>query len=188
MNEENNMVQTLRMIDTESEKDGWDQPAILYAMQAHQMGSSTALMEIQTCPGWFQTMELTDNIQETLQLMISVMSTVPKSIRRNSFKTGVFYGLLLRTETWMLHLDRKEHTKAQIATAQRSSKEHTISEHPDRIESRFLCLVTINGEITALNHDRDGEVEIYEPGGKDDQKLTGNIPKLMNRLIKEIQR
>lgn len=188
MSNQSYMVETLHDADEQSEKDGWDQPPILFVMQTHVLDPSTSLLEIKTCPGWLQTVEVTDTIQESIRMMSTIMFQVPSAIKRAAFPPETFHGLMLRTETWVLHVDNNTSTPGQLAAAQKASMDHTIDQHPDRIESRFIFMVTVNGDIAALSHKRNGEVEVFEPEGENVVSLSGEVPRLLQQLVKEIVR
>ena len=185
MSEESVLIRAIRQIDEESEKEGWDQPSLLLIVMAHPMDTSVAVMEVATCPGWNQAMAVTDTVQHTLRVMKDVMAGVPLASKRGVFIPDVFYGLILRTETWSLYLDPEKDSPAAMKEARKASEERTIDKHPDKVESRFIYMITVDDEAIALSHDRGGEITIYDSG---DGYLTGNIPALMGTLIKEIQR
>jgi hypothetical protein len=86
------------------------------------------------------------------------------------------YGLGLIFEGWKLPDSVSEEERAQ------HSREHTMHEHPDRIEIRNMIVVTSNGRSALLSHSRGGFPEYNELTGPE-ERLAGRVPNAMYNLL-----
>lgn len=86
-----------------------------------------------------------------------------------------FYGFGLVFEGWTLPASVPEEEAKQY------SRDHTINEHPDRIEMRSVIMVTRNGREVTLVRKR-GQFPVYQEIDSDVCRLAGRVPDAIRKL------
>jgi hypothetical protein len=176
------MAETLWHIDAQVEEMGWDQDAALFAVLVGEVEEGVGVIELKPAPGWNVCLQYTEDPKKALQALGLILSRTPDSLRKETYPPEHLYGLVFVTEAWMLRapLGTEPQMPADYEVAARN---HTVSTHPDRVETRFLYCVSTRGDVAALNHERDGIVEAFDP---DKGNFDGQVPDLLHALIKEL--
>lgn len=176
-------------IDAACEKEGWDQDAQLYAVMLQSAEDiplpedtiAAGIVELRPVPGWDLCLEQTQHPKPALAALAFVMAKAPQELIHSTFPLDKLYGFFLITEAWMLRAKRNPTLDEELEHL--SAMGH-VSEHPNRIEVRFIYCVSMDGTVSALSHERDG---IAEELGEATTTLDGDIPDLLNKVLKVVK-
>ena len=194
MNElDTNIREILPVIDEMIEKEqGWDQNARLLLLVAEAVTESSTAIMTKPTPGFDQTLEFVGgrggDMQDVLFTFVKILKDVPKVIRVGAFphKNNIA-GLLFVTEAWKLEVPTPDGLNKELRTKlDEVAKEHKIHEHPDKIEARFMHVVTTRGSMITYSHERESGKTRYEDDTIGVRKVTGEVPKLLKKVLKEV--
>lgn len=164
-------------VDAAMERVGWDQPPLLLAVFAREGATSgAALVAMTSLPGWQRALDKGEDMQQVLWIMAQVYRTAPPELKAEAVSSLGFYGLALVSEAWML---RPGPDGRLTDEAIKHSEDHTIHDHPDRVEARLIHLSAVDGTEVMLTHERDGIAELIDTP-------DGAIPELMAELVQVI--
>ena len=174
------MAETLWHIDAEVEKGGWDQNALLFAVIVGELGEGVGVIELAPAPGWNVVLDITEDPKDALRALSLMTQVAPRALIEQAYPPDQFYGLAFVTEAWMLRPALGESLPPTVSFAGK------VKDHPDRIETRIIFCVSVDGKVAALSHERDGIPEAYtEESG---ESLSGAIPDLLNEIIEGVRK
>lgn len=169
------MAETLWHIDAEMDKEGWDLEPELYAVLTNPITEGVGVIELKPVLGWRMCLAMDPDPQQALATFASILQTAPSQLKEGILPADRLYGVAFVTEAWLLRTTPQEFTEFAG---------QDLSAHPNRIETRFIYCMSTEGKLVALNHERDGIVQLIDRNGT--LSLGGVIPELLLACAKEL--
>jgi hypothetical protein len=178
-------------IDNKAEEVGWDAPPVLLLIKVKPLaelggtGAVLSSLDISLFTGWNAVMERYESPKDMLAFLTFVVTKFPKEMKGPLFDLDHLYGIAFVSEIWTVHTNTKDKAAMKKLRKKIESEDQEISKMAERVESRMVFMVSMEGRAVALMHERDGVPLMLEP--EDGKKIAGAIPELMHKLVAAIK-
>lgn len=154
---------TLRHIDSDTDKAGWDQLPALFWLYHHPLGVGVYKPPMRQHLARMHPAEMLTHLAGAAHLL--GWATRPGLL-----------GLVLVNEAWAVSCQSDTATEASIMLDASQRRIHT---RPDRVECRLSIMVTADGRQAGLYRERGGD----EPRLTDASEWTGEVMPPLRRLL-----
>lgn len=172
---EDEMVSIVAAVEAAHDKEGWDQPAVLYMVVASNNRS-----KLVTSPHTFQPRELGADLGEAMVIMAEVAENfVAGEVKRmDPITQDAFAGLVLLHEGWSISPQQRERYP------RRESKNV-----PGALELRQAVSIDCAGRMVTVTRIKGASPEtlIARPNSRE-KAYAGRIPEAMVRILKAYTR
>lgn len=141
----------LTRLEGMAEDEGWDRPAHLYGLYAEHVIDDVTAVGVGEFPGFDLAMELRGHSYHALTAIRGALHRVPSGDPRRPDLSGLF-ALVLVDECFSVKAEPGQPRPAG-----------PFSEHPDRIEQRFVLLVAHDQSTKTLVRTRSGTPSRHGP-------------------------
>lgn len=151
----------LTQVEDQAEAFGWDQPAVLPTVRAHDAGEGAAMVEVIEMPGWPTAIGVTGHCVTAMQALTTSM------VLTGTEPIPGLLGLILVDEVWGVMQDPDQPHPGDLSV------------HPDRVESRFVWFLGVDGSQRVIVR-RRGDAAPQPLDNADE--FGGRIPEVLRHL------
>ena len=158
----------LRALDAQREEAGWGRPPELFVIQGEALAESALAVTVAEFPAWDIMVAMTEHVVPALHGLTRVWQTCASAATP---KMPGLLGLVLTDETWHVAVSPGD-----------PSPTVPPSEHPDRIEQRFVWFLGVDGSQATLTRARGGD-----PTRNTSYGWTGRVLLALAALLHAVQ-